>query len=142
MKLSTLTMRYSLFAVISTTANLAVQRLLFSVRSDNHTLLLALFAGAGAGLVVKYLLDKRWIFNDQNSDVLSHTKKFSLYTLMGFFTTAIFWGFETGFWLIWRTEIMREAGAIIGLSIGYIVKYQLDRRFVFTETNLNEGASA
>lgn len=29
---------------------------------------------------------------------------------------------------------MRELGAIMGLSIGYIVKFNLDRRFVFADT--------
>ena len=28
---------------------------------------------------------------------------------------------------------MREAGAVIGLGIGYFVKYELDRRFVFPQ---------
>ena len=39
----------------------------------------------------------------------------------------------TGFWLIWRTEFAREAGAVIGLSIGYVTKYLLDRRYVFRD---------
>jgi hypothetical protein len=30
---------------------------------------------------------------------------------------------------------MRELGAVIGLTIGYVVKYELDRRFVFTPSN-------
>jgi putative flippase GtrA len=61
---------------------------------------------------------------------------------MGVFTTLIFWGFETGCWLLWRTDHTREAGAIVGLCIGYVVKYQLDRRFVFTDAKLQEGTSA
>jgi hypothetical protein len=31
---------------------------------------------------------------------------------------------------------MRELGAVIGLAIGYVVKYNLDRRFVFTDAQL------
>lgn len=141
MSLTTLILRYSFFAIVATAANLAVQRTIFMFSSESYTLLVALFAGTGVGLVVKYLLDKRWIFNDLSSDVLSHTRKFSLYTLMGVLTTIIFWGFESGFWLLWRTDLMREAGAITGLSIGYIVKYHLDRRFVFTDKTLHSGAS-
>jgi putative flippase GtrA len=52
----------------------------------------------------------------------------------------MFWGAETASWLIWRTDVMRELGAVIGLTIGYIVKYNLDRRFVFTDRQLG-GAS-
>ena len=34
---------------------------------------------------------------------------------------------------IWRQENMRELGAIIGLTMGYIIKYRLDKRFVFRQ---------
>lgn len=142
MSLPTLIMRYSFFAIVATSVNLAVQRMIFFFSSEGYGLIIALLTGTGAGLVVKYLLDKRWIFNDLSSDVLSHTRKFSLYTFMGIITTIIFWGFESGFWFLWRTDLMRETGAIAGLTIGYIVKYQLDRRFVFTDKFLHNGTSA
>ena len=32
--------------------------------------------------------------------------------------------------------MMRELGAIIGLGVGYLIKYHLDRRYVFTDTRL------
>jgi putative flippase GtrA len=50
---------------------------------------------------------------------------------MGLVTTAIFWATEYAFWLVWGTQLMREVGAVLGLAVGYIAKYQLDRRFVF-----------
>jgi putative flippase GtrA len=59
---------------------------------------------------------------------------------MGIVTTAIFWITETAFWLHWQTEAMRELGAVIGLMIGYTVKYQLDRRFVFTDAAFAKAA--
>ncbi len=52
---------------------------------------------------------------------------------MGIFSTLIFWSTETIFWLIWGTNNMREIGALIGLSLGYVIKYNLDRRFVFNK---------
>jgi putative flippase GtrA len=33
--------------------------------------------------------------------------------------------------VIWRTDLARETGAVIGLTIGYVTKYALDSRFVF-----------
>ena len=42
---------------------------------------------------------------------------------MGLATTVIFWGFET--------KEMRYLGGIIGLAIGYLTKYHLDKRYVF-----------
>ena len=94
-------------------------------------LALAVVVGTAAGLVVKYILDKRWIFADRTTGVREHGRKFSLYTAMGLITTAIFWASETAFWLIWNTHEAREIGAVLGLAVGYVVKYQLDRRFVF-----------
>lgn len=136
MTLQTLILRYAGFAVIATIANLATQRLVLQFGDSGLYFAAAVGAGTLVGLVIKYILDKRWIFFDQGSGIKDHGQKFSLYTAMGIVTTAIFWGTETAFWLIWQTDLMREAGAIIGLAIGYVVKYNLDRRFVFTDAQL------
>lgn len=126
-----LVVRYAFFAVLATLANLATQRAVLLTGSDASSYMIALGAGTLAGLLVKYLLDKRWIFFDAASGVRAHSRKFSLYTLTGVATTAIFWGLETAFWMIWHTNAMRELGAVLGLTIGYMLKYQLDKRFVF-----------
>ena len=97
-------------------------------------------AGTLVGLLVKYLLDKRWIFHDIGTGIRQHSTKFTLYAFMGVFTTAIFWGSETAFWLIWHTDLMRELGAVLGLTTGYVIKYQLDSRFVFTDALANRRA--
>ncbi|WP_319823997.1 GtrA family protein [Thalassovita sp.] len=136
MTLRALVMRYAFFAVLATVANLATQRLLLWFADHGAMFAVAVFAGTVVGLLVKYVLDKRWIFGDNSSGMKAHSRKFTLYTAMGVVTTAIFWGFETGFWLVWRTDAMRELGAVIGLAIGYVVKYQLDRRFVFSDAQL------
>ena len=140
MTLRVLVFRYAAFAVIATIANLGVQRLVLTQDDDGMTFALAVGAGTLVGLIIKYTLDKRWIFYDFGVGVKAHGQKFSLYTAMGLITTAIFWGTETGFWLIWQTDMMRELGAMIGLSIGYIVKYNLDRRYVFTNDYLEVTA--
>ncbi|GAB5471153.1 MAG: GtrA family protein [Rhodospirillales bacterium] len=140
MTLRTLLIRYTAFAVLATLANLAAQRLVLLVRDDGVFFVLALAVGTLVGLVIKYLLDKRWIFYDLETGIKAHGQKFTLYSAMGLLTTAIFWGTETGFWLIWQTESMRELGAVIGLTIGYVIKYNLDRRFVFTTGRLGTAA--
>lgn len=136
MTLQTLVLRYAFFAVLATFANLATQRLVLWFGESSVFFALAVGAGTLVGLVLKYFLDKRWIFEDMSAGVKAHGKKFSLYTAMGVVTTVIFWGTETAFWLVWKTDMMRELGAVIGLSIGYVVKYNLDRRFVFTDARL------
>lgn len=127
-----LALRYAAFAGIATLANLGVQRLVLAGGgAGGQRLALAIGAGTLAGLGVKYALDKRWIFGDREGGLRAHGRKFGLYAAMGVATTAIFWGAEAGAWAVWRTDPAREAGAALGLAVGYLVKYRLDRRFVF-----------
>jgi putative flippase GtrA len=141
-KLHTLVFRYTLFAVMATLANLATQRLILLADHSALSLMLAIAVGTLVGLVVKYLLDKRWIFFDVGTGLTHHGRKFTLYTVMGVVTTAIFWGTETAFWLTWRTDAMREIGAVLGLMAGYTIKYQLDRHYVFTDAALAARSAA
>lgn len=136
MMLRTLILRYAAFAMVATIANLAAQRVVLQSGETGGHFAVAVGAGTIVGLIIKYVLDKRWIFYDVETGVKNQGRKFSLYTTMGLVTTAIFWGTETAFWLIWQTDMMRELGAILGLSVGYVVKYNLDRRFVFTDRQL------
>lgn len=131
MSRTTLVFRYALFAVLATLANLGAQRLVLMTGEGHGHFVAAVIAGTALGLVVKYALDKRWIFADTETGLRAHGRKFGLYTAMGLVTTAIFWATETAFWLAFETHTMREVGAVLGLAVGYVVKYRLDRRFVF-----------
>lgn len=136
MTLRTLVLRFLLFSGLATIANLATQRLVLWFNDTSVFFGLALAAGTIVGLVLKYALDKRWIFGDVSTGVQAYGKKFLLYTAIGIVTTAIFWGTETAFWLVWETDFMREVGAVIGIGIGYLIKYNLDLRYVFTNGRL------
>lgn len=122
---------YAAFAVLATLANLAAQRVMLAGLDGPWALMPAIAVGTGVGLVVKYALDKRWIFADRRTGAAEHGRLFGLYAATGVATTAVFWGAEAGAWAIWRTDAAREAGAVLGLAVGYVVKYQLDARFVF-----------
>ena len=52
---------------------------------------------------------------------------------MGVVTTVIFWGVEFGFQAMIGTREMRYLGGVIGLAIGYLAKYRLDKRFVYRD---------
>ncbi|KJZ18491.1 GtrA family protein [Loktanella sp. S4079] len=131
---------YVAFAIVATVANLAMQRLVLGINDGVIGFAVAVFMGTLVGLVIKYILDKRWIFEDRSTGAAAHGKKFMLYSAMGLITTAIFWITESAFWFIWHTDAMRELGAVIGLAIGYTVKYQLDRNFVFTDVESTKPA--
>jgi putative flippase GtrA len=136
-----LVIKYSLFALIATAINLGTQWLVLLIRNDDLWLLLALFAGTATGLVAKYILDKRWIFYYQTSGAKDDAERFTLYTVMGLLTTAIFWGMELSFHYLLANEYAKYIGGALGLSIGYYIKYQLDKRFVFTQPNANRTAN-
>ena len=122
---------YAILSLIATVANIAVQDVVTRCYEGKFDILASIMVGTGTGLVVKYALDKRYIFRFRARDAIHDGQTFVLYTLMGLATTAIFWGFEFGFQHFFETKEMRYFGGIIGLAIGYLAKFHLDRRFVF-----------
>lgn len=122
---------YCVFASIATAINLLTQEASVSLLSVAYSLEIAIVAGTATGLISKYILDKRYIFRNNSITARDSLTKFSAYSLTGVFTTLLFWGFEFGFDSYFGTKFARYSGAIIGLAIGYGLKYQLDKRFVF-----------
>ncbi len=122
--------KYVLFCVVAIIVNLSIQRIFLGLIFINYYLIALLF-GTIAGLITKYYLDKNYIFNDSDYSLENNSKKFMLYSLNGVFTTIIFWGTETLFYFIYATTFARELGAVIGLSIGYFLKFRLDKKYVF-----------
>jgi putative flippase GtrA len=127
----TKTLLYVAFAVIATCVNLIIQEITSYIVHSHYEIMISMFTGTLAGLLVKYLLDKKFIFiyeaDSQKQDLMT----FLLYSLMGVVTTLIFWITEYTFDMWFQTKTMRYVGAVIGLSIGYITKYYLDKKYVF-----------
>lgn len=128
-----LALRYLLFAAIAVAANLGSQALVFGVAGGGPlAFAAALVIGTGVGLLVKYVLDARWIFYAAPTRPAEEGKTFLGYAGTGLVTTAIFWGTEIAFHFGFPAwEEARYAGGALGLAVGYVVKYRLDRRFVF-----------
>ena len=124
-------LKYTIFAVISTLFNLLFQYFSFEVYLGFGSLYVAMFIGTLSGLVVKYILDKKFIFYHEVENKKDDAKKFAFYSLMGVFTTIIFWGTEISFDILFKDPNAKYLGAVIGLSIGYVIKYFLDKKFVF-----------
>jgi len=133
MAIVNLTIKYSFFAVIATLTNLAAQEVSVQLYTGIYSLYLAMLAGTFAGLVCKYLLDKHYIFGFKTNSAHENMRKFLIYGLTGVVTTILFWSFELSFEFWFDTKQARYLGAIIGLSIGYVVKYHLDKRYVFSQ---------
>ena len=124
-----LALLYALFAAFAIGVNIGTQALSLAVWSGPVALPVAMLLGTATGLVTKYGLDKRWIFADRSTGLRAHGTRFTLYTLMGVATTLIFWGTELAFAAV--DPDLAFLGAAVGLTIGYVTKYHLDKRFVF-----------
>jgi putative flippase GtrA len=124
--------RYVLFAVVATLANLITQEAVIRV-APVAPLALSILMGTAAGFILKYVLDKRWVFEDDYGGHRQELQKITLYGAFSVLTTLVFWGFEVAFWMIWQTDLAKYTGAVLGLAIGYAAKFFLDRTFVFKE---------
>lgn len=122
--------KYALFCVLAILANLTAQRSVLSIGLQ-ESYIMAVGAGTAVGLICKFYLDKNFIFQHHTSTRRSEPKTFMLYSFTGVFTTFIFWISETTLYVVYGTDFAREVGAVIGLTIGYILKYRLDKRYVF-----------
>jgi putative flippase GtrA len=122
---------YSFLALIATAANIGAQEIVTRVYHGLFAIEASVVVGTGIGLVVKYVLDKLFIFRFRTRDLLHDVRLFILYMSMGLATTLIFWIFEFGFEAVFATKELRYVGALIGLALGYWAKYNLDKRFVF-----------
>jgi putative flippase GtrA len=129
-----LAVRYTVFAGISTAINLAVQASVMALYGGPFALAVAMLFGTGSGILPKYFLDKRWIFNDRSTGLDNHARKLTLYTTLSGGTTLIFWATEFLFDRIGHGGSLHYLGAVLGLAIGYWTKYHLDRRLVFDRT--------
>lgn len=126
-----LAIRYAILATVATVANIASQEGTLHFYHGIYEIGCSIFVGTGVGLVVKYILDKRYIFRFKAKNYRHNSRVFILYVIMGLLTTLIFWGFEWAFQMLYETKEMRYFGGVIGLTLGYMTKYQLDKRFVF-----------
>ena len=131
---------YTLFAVLSTAINIGSQILSIWIYKGPLSVEISILVGTAMGLPLRYFLEKRYIFNFTSKNLVHDGKLFVYYSAMGAITTLIFWGTEYAFHLIYGTDFMRYLGGIIGLSIGFYVKYQLDKKYVFVNSS-NEAVS-
>ncbi len=90
-----------------------------------------LLTGTGLGLVSKFLLDKFLVFKDSYKGLGKTVRQLLFYSLLAVITTLVFWGFEIGFRFLFSFPYADITGGLIGLIIGYTIKYYLDRRFIF-----------
>jgi putative flippase GtrA len=122
--------RYFLFAVTAGSANLLTQAIVFRI-STIEPLPISILIGTIVGFFLKYILDKNWIFFDGYIGARRELQKVLLYGAFSVLMTLLFWGFEIAFWKVGGSELAKYLGAAVGLAIGNVAKYLLDRSFTF-----------
>ena len=136
-----LAFKYILFALFATVVNLGSQFITFEVIEQaswfaflrDYSLLIGILVGTSTGLLAKYVLDKKYIFHYQPTSTNEDAKTFLMYSTVGLFTTVLFWLVEVAFDYYFESSYARYIGAVIGLAIGYTIKYFLDKSFVFKQ---------
>ena len=79
--------RYLLFAVLATVANLATQEFVIRI-APVAPLTLSILMGTAAGFILKYLLDKKWVFDDAYGGHRKELRKITLYGAFSVLTTS------------------------------------------------------
>jgi len=130
-KALTIALLYTVFASLSTVINISSQMLSMAIYKGTYAVEISILVGTATGLPLRYLLEKRYIFNFKSSNIKHDGQLFLLYSFMGVFTTAIFWFTEYVFHLSFTDDLMRYVGGVVGLSIGFYIKYRLDKKYVF-----------
>lgn len=126
-----ITLLYSLFSALSILINLCCQMLSISLYKGAYSIEISIAAGIIFGFPVRYILEKHYIFKFQSKNIQHDGMLFLLYSILSIFTTTIFLTIEYGFHLIFSNDMLRYLGGAIGLVLGCIVKYHLDKKYVF-----------
>jgi putative flippase GtrA len=124
---------YALVSALATVANIGTQAVSMWLYSGAYAVALSVLLGTAIGFPIKYVLEKKHVFGFKADNLGHDTRLFILYGFMGVFTTAIFWGIEFAFQVVFGTDAMRYLGGAIGLTLGSFIKYHLDKRFVFKQ---------
>lgn len=144
---------YILFAILSMLINMGVQRIfeiifikiikadfylvqIDTIRKITYGLLIQMVVATIIAFVFKYLVDKIFIFKDKTKYLSkTHFVQVFLYGFFAIFTTLIFWSFELTFKYFLNFKNSHYLGAVIGLTIGYTIKFLLDKKYVFANSN-------
>ena len=87
--------------------------------------------GLFVGFVLKYLLDKKYVFNDSYENRGAETRKAGLYAIMSILCTILSIGVTGSFKIVFGVQLAKRVGWFLGLILGYTAKFFLDKKYVF-----------
>lgn len=122
---------YAAISLFASVCNLLAQMTSIRLYEGWHAIEISVLIGTATGLPIKYILEKKWVFNFKADNLRHDSLLFLFYGAMGVFTTLIFWGIEFLFQALYGSEAMRYLGGALGLTLGSWLKYHLDKQLVF-----------
>ena len=138
---------YIKFAVISIIINTSTQIIVQTVYNHIDWMLLdreifhnvtygfmfKILIATGVAFIFKYIIDKAIVFevNGVLDSKRMKLRQFGFYLLFSFVTTIIFWGIVLVFKMIFADQWAELVGTVVGLSIGYTIKFFLDCKIAF-----------
>lgn len=132
--------RYAAFAMVAIAINLLSQNAVVVWLGQYwFGIYVAIAFGNASGLVFKFIADKYWVFEDVDPSLVANSKKFAMYAFFGVFTTLVFWAVELAFHYLFNSILITNIGAVVGLCIGYVIKYNLDKHITFSEARYTQA---
>jgi len=121
--------RYFCVASSSIVLNILIQFLSVQIYRGIFFIELSIIIATLLTMPTRYFIEKNYVFYglQKSSDSLS----FSMYTFSAIVSTIIFWSIEYSFHLIYYSDLLRYLGGILGLSIGFIIKFFIDKLYIF-----------
>jgi hypothetical protein len=127
------TLLYSFFVAVGITTNLITQLLVAKVLTQVFQIYIGMSLGALTSMLVKFQLDRHYIFLCRPSSLITRGRQFFFYSLFGIVNISCFWSAELTFHFLFQAPSMRYVGAFIGLIVGHALKYRVDKRLVFKD---------
>ncbi|OLS14370.1 MAG: hypothetical protein RBG13Loki_2019 [Promethearchaeota archaeon CR_4] len=100
--------------------------------SGDYPIIFSNLLGVAVGYIVKFILDKFIVFQKRNTKLKQSSVEFIKYFAFALVTTAINLGIQLI--LINFADFHEIVALIISLSVGYTIKFLLDRKYVFPQT--------
>ncbi len=127
---------YWFFVVLSIALNISIQEIVFFLESKDSILqasMVAMIIAIIITFIFKYIADKKYVYKYE-IEKMYDKKSLVFYLIFSLFTTFLFFVVELFFIFVLKDiEFKKEIGATLGLLIGYIIKFILDKNITFKE---------
>lgn len=132
-KSSEIVIKYIFFSIISSFINIASQFIFLLFYTSYLNIELSILFGTIMGMPPRYVLEKKYIFYFRANNLKHDGRIFVIYIFFSGITTLLFWAIEYLFHIVFMDDILRYIGGLIGLMIGFYIKYRLDKKYVFVK---------